>query len=320
LDILQKQMSFESCLSDERIFVRIVEPADHYNVKAVLQIAHGMAEHSLLYVNFAKYLASKGYVVVINDHLGHGKSVSSGGAYGYFGPGGCQNLIKDMHKLYTLVRQDYPDVPYVLLGHSMGAFLAQSYTAQFGSELTASVFVGTCGNAGAAVYAAEKILANALIKKKGEKGHHPLFAKFSTQKYNQAFLPVKTPNDWISRDTDEVDNYTQDPLCGFDLTVSAYRDLVDLQSEINSPKWYKKVPHIPVLMLSGDRDPVGDFGKGVKKVAEKLKKAGIDVRLILYPGARHAVLTETNKDEVYGDVLSFLESVTVEKSSNPLSA
>jgi alpha-beta hydrolase superfamily lysophospholipase len=310
LDILQKEMSFDSCLNEERIFARIIEPADRYNVKAVLQIAHGMAEHSLLYVDFAKYLAAQGYAVVINDHLGHGKSVASGGAYGYFGEGGCQNLVKDMHKLYTLIRQEYPNTPYILLGHSMGSFLVRSYTAQFGKELTAAVFVGTCGNAGAAVYSAEKILAGSLIKKKGEKGHHPLFAKLSTQKYNQAFLPARTPNDWISRDPAEVDRYTNDPLCGFDLTVSGYRDIVILQEEISSSRWYRKVPDIPILILSGEKDPVGDFGKGVKKVAQNLKKTGHTVSLILYPEARHAVLIETNKSQVYHDVLDFLDSVT----------
>lgn len=313
MDILQREMSFDSCLSDERIFVRIVEPADHFNVKAVLQIAHGMAEHSLLYVDFAKQIASYGYAVVMNDHLGHGKSVASGGAYGYFGEGGCQNLIKDMHKLYKLIRQDYPDVPYFLLGHSMGSFLARSYTAQFGTELGGVIYIGTCGDAGAVVYTAEKLLANAIIKKKGAKSHDPLFAKLSTKTYNKAFEPARTPNDWISRDEAEVDIYTNDPLCGFDMTVSGYRDIVYLQAEVSSGGWYKKVPDIPILILSGDRDPVGSFGKGVKKVAEKLEKTGHNVRLVLYPQARHAILTETNRAEVYDEIVKFLES-EVEKN------
>ncbi len=312
MDILQREMSFDSCVGDERIFVRIVEPADHSSVKAVLQIAHGMAEHSLLYVNFAREIASHGYAIAINDHLGHGKSVASGGAYGYFGEGGCQNLIQDMHKLYELMRQDYPGIPYFLLGHSMGSFLARSYTAQYGSELSGAIYIGTCGDAGAAVYTAEKLLANAIIKKKGAKSHDPLFAKLSTQKYNKAFQPERTPNDWISRDVAEVDIYTKDPLCGFDLTVSGYRDIVNLQSEVSSGSWYKKVPDIPILILSGDQDPVGNFGKGVKKVAEKLQQTGHTVRLVLYPQARHAILTETNKDEVYDEIVNFLDSSVTE--------
>lgn len=313
MDILQREMSFDSCLGDERIFVRILEPADHCNAKAVLQIAHGMAEHSLLYVDFAKQIASKGYAVVMNDHLGHGKSVASGSAYGYFGEGGCRNLIRDMHKLYEIVRQDYPDIPYFLLGHSMGSFLARSYTAQFGKELSGAIYIGTCGDAGAAVYTAEKLLANAIIKKKGPKSHDPLFARLSTQQYNKAFRPARTPNDWISRDAAQVDIYTNDPLCGFDLTVSGYRDIVYLQAEVSSGDWFKKVPDIPILILSGDCDPVGNFGKGVKKVAERLEKTGHTVRLVLYPQARHAILTETNKDEVYEEILNFLESA-IQKS------
>lgn len=308
MDILQRETAFDSCRKGERIFVRIAEPAGRGSVKGVVQIAHGMAEHSLLYVDFMKALASGGYVAVANDHLGHGKSVAPGGVYGYFGDGGCQNLIDDMHTLYGMMRREYPGVPYFLLGHSMGSFLARSYTAQFGNELDGAVYIGTCGNAGKAVYAAERLLGNFFVKRRGPTGHHPLFAKLSTQTYNKAFEPARTPNDWISRDTEQVDLYTNDPLCGFDMTVSGYRDIVALQAEINSEDWFKKVPDIPILILSGDRDPVGGCGKGVRQVAERLKKTGHQVRTVLYPQARHAILTETNKDEVYNEILDFLES------------
>lgn len=309
MDIVQREMSFDSCADDERIFARIIEPADKANVKAVLQIAHGMAEHSLLYVDFARQMAADGYVVAVNDHLGHGKSVSAGGAYGYFGKGGCQNLVKDMHKLYLLVHKDYPGVPYVLMGHSMGSFLARSYAVRYGGELAAVICMGTCGNPGAAVLAAQKRLSDAIVKKKGETSHDLLFAKLSTVKYNKAFTPFLTPNDWISRDEAEVDRYTKDPLCGFDLTASGYRDIVYLQAEISSSGWYKKMPQIPILLLSGEKDPVGDFGKGVRQVERRLKKTGHNVRLVLYPGARHALLSETNKQEVYDEIARFLASV-----------
>jgi len=315
MDIVQREMSFDSCVSNERIFVRIFEPADKAKVKAVLQISHGMAEHSILYIDFAKHIASSGYAVAINDHLGHGKSVSIGGAYGYFGKGGCQNMVQDMRKLYTLMRRDYPEVPYIMMGHSMGSFLARSYTAKYGSELAAAIYLGTCGDLNAVVSAAEKLLGNAITKRKGDKGHNPLFAKLSTGKYNQAFMPARTPNDWLSRDAAEVDKYTKDSLCGFDLTVSGYRDIVYLQSEISSAEWYAKVPDIPILILSGAKDPVGGFGKGVTKVAQRLRKAGRNVRFVLYPEARHVVLCETNKDEVYAEIVKFLSSVSTEKET-----
>lgn len=306
MDILQREMSYDSCLDGERIFVRVFQPADAQNVKAVLQVAHGMAEHSLLYVDFARRIAQNGYVVAVNDHLGHGKSVSAGGAYGYFGEGGCGNLVKDMHKLYDLIRKDYPGVPYFLLGHSMGSFLARSYAAQYGGELSGLILVGTCGNAGKAVYRAELLLAEHLIRKKGARGHDPIFAKLSTQKYNAAFNPCRTPNDWISRDTAQVDIYTNDPLCGFDLTVSAYRDIILLQQEISSKAWYRRVPDLPILILSGERDPVGNFGKGIHQLANGLASTGHRVETVLYPEARHAILTETNRSEVYDDILKFL--------------
>lgn len=309
MDILNREMSFDSCVDDERIFVRIIEPADKQNVKAVLQIAHGMAEHSLLYVDFAKHIASNGYAVAINDHLGHGKSVSSGGAYGYFGKGGCQNMVDDMHKLHILMRKDYPQVPYILMGHSMGSFLARAYTSQFKGELNGAIYSGTCGNHGKMNLALEKAISNAIVKKKGEKSHDKIFAKLSTVKFNSAFAPFRTPDDWLSSDTNEVDKYTQDPLCGFDLTSSAYRDIAYLQSQISSSSWYKNVPDIPILMISGARDPVGEFGKGVKYVADRLKKSGHDVRLVIYPKASHVVLCETNKSEAYDEISKFLEDI-----------
>ncbi len=315
MNILQSELLFDSCLENEKIFVRIAQPADRSAIRGVVQIAHGMAEHSLLYSEFMKCLAQNGYVAAANDHLGHGQSVAANGDYGYFGEGGCQNLVRDMHELYGFLRKEYPDVPYFLLGHSMGSFLARSYTAQFGSELDGVIYIGTCGSDGKAVYAAEKLLARVLTKRKGAKGHDLLFAKLSTQKFNRAFDPARTPNDWVSRDVEQVDIYTNDPLCGFDLTVSAYRDIILLQEEINSDQWFESVPDLPILILSGDQDPVGNFGKGIRQVEEKLKKTGHRVRAILYPQARHAILTEINKDEVYKDILDYLEPLCVERKA-----
>lgn len=307
MELVQKEISFDSCACNERIFVRVIEPADRQQMRGVLQIAHGMAEHSALYLDFAAYMARAGFVVAVNDHLGHGKSVSKGGSFGYFGEGGAQNLVRDMHKLYGIVHTEHPELPYFLMGHSMGSFLARSYAAQFGEELTAAVFMGTCGPQNRAVLAAERRLADSMVAKFGAKAHHPLFARLSTERFNQAFAPNRTSGDWITRDEAEVDRYLADPLCGFDLTVSGYRDVVQLQSSVTSREWLQRLPtRLPVLLISGDRDPLGGFGKGIRRLASQLEKTGHSVKTILYPEARHALITETNRDEVYRDLLAFL--------------
>lgn len=308
MELIQKDISFDSCACDERIFVRVIEPAAREDARGVLQIAHGMAEHSALYLDFAAFLARAGFVVAVNDHLGHGRSVSKGGAFGYFGEGGAQNLVKDMHKLYGIVHAEHPELPYFLMGHSMGSFLARSYAAQFGEELAAAVFMGTCGPQNRAVLAAERRLADYMVAKLGVKAHHPLFARLSTERFNKAFAPNRTAGDWVTRDEAEVDRYLADPLCGFDLTVSGYRDVVYLQSEVTSREWLRRLPaSLPVLLISGDRDPLGDFSKGIRALEESLRASGHQVETILYPQARHALITETNRDEVYRDLLAFLE-------------
>ncbi len=309
LDFLRREMSFDSCSGGERISVRIVEPENRMQTRAVLQIAHGMAEHSLLYMEFAKYMAERGYAVAVNDHLGHGRSVSKGGAYGYFGEGGCQNLVEDMHKLTRLMKQDYPDLPYFLMGHSMGSFLTRSYASQYGKELSGVVLLGTGTGPTPLVMKAELRFANNVVVRKGPMARDPLFVKHSTGKFNKAFAPNRTENDWLSRDENEVDRYTNDPLCGFPLTVSGYRDILVLQEKIDKIECYREIPEIPVFVASGDRDPVGDFGKGVRKVIDNLEKTNHPVTWKLYPGARHVLLCETNKEEVYTDILNFFERI-----------
>ena len=312
MEILQSEMSFESKMEGERIFVRICEPAEKSAVKAVLQIVHGMAEHSLLYVDFASFLASHGYAVAINDHLGHGKSVSSGGSYGYFGPLGMEAVLEDMHKLYSFMREKYPDVPYFMMGHSMGSFLCREYTARWGTDLSGAIYMGTCGPQNPALLVGELRVAEHYVKKLGPRSHHPIFAKLSTERFNKSFAPNRTSADWVTRDEIEVDKYVADPLCGFDFTTSAYRELIWLQKTISQESWLERVPKpLPILLISGDKDPLGDCGKGIIKLKQRLERTGHTVRMILYPGARHALITETNKDEIYADIKDFLESLVI---------
>lgn len=311
MNLCRREFSFDSCVTGEKIFVRTVAPEESRPLRGIVQIAHGMAEHSLLYENFAQYLASNGFFVAANDHLGHGKSVSKGGAYGYFGKGGCQNMVDDMHRLFSFCHEKYQRLPYFLIGHSMGSFLARRYASQYGDGLSGLILLGTgCGPA-KSVLKMQRMFAEAIVRRKGPLGHDPLFEKLSTGRFNHYFSPTRTPNDWLSRDEKEVDRYTEDPLCGFVLTVSGYRDILDLQAEINSEKWGKAVPDIPILFASGDQDPVGAFGKGVRRSADYLLWTGhTKVTVKLYHGARHVPLCETNRSEVYRDLLAFLTKIT----------
>ncbi|MFR1479998.1 MAG: alpha/beta fold hydrolase [Hydrogeniiclostridium mannosilyticum] len=273
MDVLHREISFESCVENERIFVRIVEPADRFQIRGILQIAHGILATVALLCRYVEQAA----VAVMTISLR--KSVSSGGSYGYFGEGGCRNLVEDMHKLSHLLQEEYSEKPLILMGHSMGSFLARSYCAKYGNELAGAVFMGTCGNPGKAVLSVERAVAEGKIRRLGKKAHDPLFAKLSTERFNHYFAPVQTPNDWVTSDLGEAKRYTEDPLCGFDLTVSAYRDILDLQAEISAPEWFERVPkELNIFLLAGQKDPVGNFGKGVRWVAEKLKKTGHQVR------------------------------------------
>jgi alpha-beta hydrolase superfamily lysophospholipase len=316
LEIVERELSFDSCVDSERIFVRMFEPKEQENIRAVVQIAHGMAEHSLGYVPFCKYLASNGFAVAINDHLGHGKSVSTGSTYGYFGTGGTDNLIGDMHKLACMEQGVHPGKPYFLIGHDMGSLLAREYTVRYGSDLTGAVYIGTCGPVSNPICGAELRFASHMIRKKGALAHDPIFKRLSTQQYNKHFAPNRTENDWISRDKKAVDQYMEDPLCGFDLTVSGYRDILELQRRVSSAQWFHLVPDIPMLICSGDHDPIGENGKGPLRVAKHLQRAGkTKVEVKLYPGARHAVLAETNSQEVFEKIVSFFQEILMKSFS-----
>ncbi len=306
MEFTTKEMTYDASSGEGRIFALGFAPAEKSAVRGILQIAHGMAEHSRRYESFAKYLVSKGFAVCINDHAGHGKSALDEESYGYFGPGGYLNLVKDMDKLRRIVQEDFPGVPYMIMGHSMGSFLTRRYLSTYGEGVRGAVICGTSAGLSPPVMKAGLAYAEKIVAKKGPKGHDDRLKNLTTGGYNHAFHPARTPNDWLSRDEAQVDLYNQDPLCGFDFTVSGYRDLVRLLFDVNQPQWFRSVPDIPILMVSGDQDPVGDFGKGVRKVYRRLVKTGHDVQLILYPGGRHELLNETNRDQVYQDIASFL--------------
>lgn len=277
--------------------------------RAVVQLVHGVAEYVGRYDSFASWLAGRGFLVAGEDHLGHGKTVEDE-KYGYFGPKNGWSLVtRDIRRLRELEGERYPEVPYFLLGHSMGSFLTRTYLINYPGTVTGAILSGT-GQEGAATVAMGKLLCNILCRTKGPEYHSDLVHNMALGAYNKQFAPNRTSADWISQDEQVVDKYLQDPLCTFQPTVGMYRDMMGGLQYIADPKNLKKMyKTTPIYFFSGDHDPVGQNGKGIRKVAEFFRTAGCtDVTVKLYPGGRHEMLNERNKQEVYQDVLSWLEA------------
>ena len=300
------QLPLQSATGQGELYVRVWEPENQ--PKAVLQIVHGMAEHIERYDRFARYLNQNSILVVGADNASHGKSISKDGIRGYFGAEhGWNSLIQDIQSVHSIIKQSYCGLPCILFGHSMGSFLARSYAARHGDDLDGFIFCGTAGKNPALPVA--KVLARSEIRKNGASTPSRLLDKLSFGAYNNAFKPNRTPFDWLSRDEAEVDKYVDDPACGFVFTAAGFRDLFDGLGEVSGPQWARRVPKRPILLIAADADPVGANGKGVKQVEAWLVQSGHRVKCILYPGARHELLNETNREQVSDDVRLFVEGV-----------
>lgn len=279
-------------------------------IKAVFQIAHGMAEHIVRYESFCGDLAKKGIAVYINDHLGHGKSVKNDGELGYFGKNdGWKNFVGDCRKLTETAKAENPGKPYIFFGHSMGSFVARAYALQYGDDIDAAIFCGTAGAnpaAGAGIF-----LASTVAKLKGDHCRSKLIDKIAFGTYNKR-CEGRTAFDWLTRDTDIVDKYVADPYCGFLFTAPGYVDLFKILSFVNSDEWFKGLRKtLPVLLISGSEDPVSTYGKGVTEVRDKLLEAGQrNVTTHLYADCRHEILNESKAiAKVERDIFAFIDSV-----------
>lgn len=275
--------------------------------KAVVQISHGMAEHSSRYARFAQRLTDHGYAVYGSDHRGHGKTPGTRGSFA--ARGGWQTVIDDLHAVTDRARQEQPGLPVFLLGHSMGSFLARGYAAQFGSELAGLVLSGTSGGAGA-ISRVGLFLASTQARLRGHTHASGLMNTLTFGQYNNAFKPTRTQFDWLSRDPAEVDKYVNDPDCGFVFTAGGFVDLIRGLEGVNTDAEAGRIPKdLPVHLASGDMDPVGANGKGVRKVADQLRRLGVkDVTMTLWPEARHEILNETNRDEVEVEMVNWLDA------------
>ena len=273
--------------------------------RAVIVIAHGMAEHSGRYDNFARFLCENGFAVYMNDHAGHGRSAQIKGHFA--DKDGWECVVKDLNALMDQAAERHPGLPVFLMGHSMGSFLSRSFIARYGERLSGCVVCGTMGkNPGVPL---GKAIASAQIRLMGPRSRGDRISKLTAAGYNRRIENPVNGSAWLSTDDAVCKAFEADPLCNFPFTAAGYRDLFVGLSEISSPEWARKVPKgLPLFLIAGDQDPVGSYGEGPKQVAAWLREAGVrNVQLKLYPGMRHEVLNEIGKDEVYQDVLGWLE-------------
>ena len=277
--------------------------------KAVVQIAHGIAEYINRYEPFARFLTEHGYAVCGADHLGHGNTAAPDNKFGWFaGHDGWTLVTADVRSLRVQMGEQFPGLPYILLGHSMGSFLTRTYLCRYPGTVDAAILSGT-GQEPALMVAAGKTICSLLCRIKGSEHCSKFVYDFSLGAYNRQFRPNRTTADWVCSDEALVDAYLQDPFCTFIPTVGLMRDMLgSLQYISNHHALSQMDKTIPVYLFSGDHDPVGQNGTGVRKVYDYFKHHGCtDVTMKLYPNGRHEMLNESNKEEVWADILAWLE-------------
>lgn len=279
-------------------------------VRGVVQISHGMIEMIERYDGFARYLNDNGFAVIGNDHLGHGLTAGRDEDFGYF----CRKnmsatVVSDLHRVTRYAKKHYSEVPYFLLGHSMGSFMARRYIMTYGNELTGAVIIGT-GSKSALTLAAGKALSALVRLTKGDRYHSRILERCAFHNYLSRVKNPRTESDWITRDEQAVEQYRKNKYCNFKFTVNGYRTLFEVLTFIQKDRNIENIPReLPLLFLAGGMDPVGDYGKAVNEICREYKKKGInDVSMKLYPDDRHEVLNELDKEQVYRDILRWLEN------------
>jgi alpha-beta hydrolase superfamily lysophospholipase len=285
------------------LFTRVWRP--EAPPRAVVQIVHGLAEHSARYARLAEALTAAGYAVYAHDHRGHGPACPPADL-GYFADrDGWRKLLDDMQAVAERIAADFPGVPRIFLGHSMGSFLGQTYIAERGGDIAAAVLSGSSGPPPAILAVGKRLVAFERWRL-GPRGKSPLVQALLFGEQNKPFRPTRTAFDWLSRDAAEIDKYVADPLCGFPLTNQLAADLVGALANLASPKLAARVPKsLPIYVFSGARDPVGAKLQGLLEV---YRAAGLDVTAKIYPDARHETLNELNRGEVTRDLIAWLDA------------
>lgn len=304
------------CLGSDGLQLSVIKWDQLLNPLGVVQISHGMAEHILRYNEFATFLNAHGYIVYGHDHRGHGESVKTEEDFGYLSvEGGWNKLVSDLHLVTEKIKEEHPNLPIFLLGHSMGSFALRDYLTQFGEAIDGAVICGTGQNTTWLNHLA-LWLAKSECRKQGPKHPSSRMTKLSFGNYNKAFKPNHTEFDWLSRDEIQVFTYIEDELCGKVFTAQFYVDFLEGLIEISKQVNVNKIPKgKPYLFISGSADPLSEKGAAIHRVADQFKTAGASkVEIRIYPEARHELLNEINRQEIYMDVLFWLNE-NINKSS-----
>ena len=275
--------------------------------RAVVQIAHGLSEHSARYVRLAAALNAAGYAVYANDHRGHGPKAAPADLGHFADDGGWGKVVGDFWTMNRLIAKEQPGVPIIFLGHSLGSFLGQDFVADHSDALAGAAYSGSSGKP-PAIATLGRLIARAERLRLGKRGKSQLLGQMWFGAYNKPFAPARTEFDWLTRDEKEVDAYVADPYCGFPFTTQLAIDILDALPGVLTPERLARIrKDLPIYVFSGERDPVG---ANIQGLIDALKGAGFTkLTTRIYPGARHETLNETNREEVTRDLIAWLDAV-----------
>lgn len=303
-----KKNEFYYMSKDNKTQIHAIEWLPEGEPKAILQIAHGVTEYILRYEEFAKFLTEKGIAVVGNDHLGHGSSIAENAEPMYFGPEGSWDwVVEDIKTCMDLTKNKYPNIPYYLLGFSLGSFVARTFLIKYQERLNGAIIVGT-GQTSSFQIALAKYMANKEGKKVGEDHTSPTIRQLTFGTYNKIFAPNRTEYDWLCASEKSIDEYIKDPIRGGGMSAGLFREMLSGMAFSGKQENINKIDKdLPILFLSGDKDPVGEQGKGVTRAYNSFKKAGIkNTNMKLYSGLRHDILREDCREDIFNDIYQFI--------------